>query len=99
MAKIRIYRGDDAYEVDIAKILNVEAIAVQKVTSLTYQEWLAEIDRGDIGAITGLYWVAMKRTDPDLRYSDVEFEVGDWKRREWLDADADPTQPQLTESE
>ena len=93
---IKFSVDDDVYELDMQRILNTEAIAVQKVTGMTYDEWLNACDEGDPGAITALVWIAMKRKRPELRYSDVEFPLREvWANREYegIEEPEDPTPP------
>ena len=73
--KIRI--NDWSCEYDPSKILNVEAIAAQKVTGLGWAEWLDALGKGDMTALTALVWVLRKRTEPELRFTDVSFPIGD----------------------
>lgn len=92
--------GGTPVSIDIAGILNVEAIDVQKVTGYAYREFLQKIDEGDITAITALVYIARKRHEPELKFRDVEFPIADWNTREWVgdevDADAEDDEPDPT---
>lgn len=66
------------------RLLNVEAIAIEKVTGLTLAGLMAGIKAGSMTAITGLLWVLLRRKEPTLRFeqvqfsfSEVDFEVDD----------------------
>lgn len=99
MATLQLTVDSELLTIDFGRIMNTEAIAAQKVTGLPYQEWLAAIDDGDMTAITALVWIAKKRTNPELRFSDVEFAISDWRDREWVgmdepaDGEVDPQTP------
>lgn len=60
------------YEFDDARITFAEARQVEKVTGRT----MAEIGRAgggeDITTLQAMIWVAMKRADPTLRFSDLD---------------------------
>lgn len=101
---LRFVVDEQQYEIDVTRILNTEAIAVQKVTGYGYDDWLSKCDDGDPMAVTAMVWIAMKRANPELRYSDVSFPMREtWGNREYVtDADltddgegddATPTQP------
>lgn len=90
------------YDVDVMRILNTEAIAVQKVTGYGYDEWLNKCDEGDAEAITAMVWIAMKRKPDhhDLKFRDVTFPMREvWGGREYItddipeDADGDEAVP------
>lgn len=75
----------EPYEINTSTILNTEAIAAQKVTGMAYDDWLGAIDSGDVLAVSAFVWIAMKRRQPDLRFSDVEFPVYQtWANREYV---------------
>jgi hypothetical protein len=91
---LRFEVDQTTYEIDPASILNTEAIAVQKVTGYGYDEWLGKCDDGDPQAVTAMVWVAMKRQNPELRYSDVSFPMREtWGNRELVSDEETPTTP------
>ena len=47
MILLRFSVDEQQYEIDVTRILNTEAIAVQKVTGYNYDEWLAKCDEND----------------------------------------------------
>ena len=51
-------------------LLFAEARAIQKVTGVSLGA-LLESD-GDVDALQGLLWVSMKRTRPDMKFSDLD---------------------------
>lgn len=103
------------YEFDEKRIMNVEAIAVKRVTSehLGFVDFMRAVSESDVEAITALVWIVRKRSEPDLRFTDVEFNIIEFieslKSDEEPDAESDPTdsttthepgsQPSLTTSE
>jgi hypothetical protein len=81
--KIKI--ADKEYGLD--RLMLSEAEAIEKVTGQKMQDALSS---GSATSLKALAWVAMKREDPSLRFSDVDFAledidvIGD-------DEEADPT--------
>lgn len=58
------------------KLMSSEAEAIEKVTHLTYQEFGMRLLSGSVTARRALLWVMLKRTEPTLRYSQVDFPAG-----------------------
>lgn len=59
------------------RLLNVEAIAIEKVTGLTLAGLMAGIKASSMTAITGLLWVLLKRGEPSLRFEQVQFSLSE----------------------
>jgi len=76
---IHIGQGDarKTYEFSVSKLMNVEAIAIEKQTGLTVAGLLAGMFGKSAVAITAVVWVLRKRSEPRLRYDEVEFSIGD----------------------
>jgi hypothetical protein len=74
---MRIRINDKWYELDQRKLLNTEAIALQKITGKTFMQVAEAMKDGDIEALSALVWLAMKRGGSDIRYSDLEFNLAD----------------------
>lgn len=72
----------DEYPLD--KLMVSEAEAIEKVTGAKMQDALQS---GTAASLKALVWVAMKRQDPSLRYSDVDFALEDVE----VITDEDPT--------
>jgi hypothetical protein len=79
--------GDVEYRFDPKKILNAEAIAIEKAVELTWAQVMTGLNTGRLSAVTGVVWVLRKRDEPRLRFAEVVFEVGDV---EIIDPDTDP---------
>jgi len=80
------------YEAD--KLLNTEAIALQKVTGMRMPEWTKNLQDGDAYALTGLIWLLWRRNGRDTPFDEVEFDLGSLDIRDDDDepeAEADPT--------
>jgi hypothetical protein len=60
---------------NIGKLLNVEVIAITKTTGVPFSEFGERLEGMDYELITALVWVLRKRTEPELRYSDVTFQI------------------------
>jgi hypothetical protein len=59
------------------RLMTTEAEAIEKVTGLAFAAWGAALMKGSASAGRALVWVLRKRTDPTLRYRDVDFPIGD----------------------
>lgn len=76
-------------EYDLSRLTIVEAEAIEKVTGQKMQDALGS---GTASSLRALVWVAMKRQEPTLRYTDVDFALEDVEViTPDEDADADPT--------
>lgn len=73
---MKITVDGQVYEYDAAKMLNTEAIALQKVTGMRVAEWTKALQEGDAYAMTGLVWLLFRRNDRDVAFDDVEFDIG-----------------------
>lgn len=58
------------------RMLNTEAIALQKVTGMRMQEWTSALTEGDAFALTGLVWLLYRREGNEVRFDEVEFDIG-----------------------
>jgi hypothetical protein len=64
------------YDYDDDKLLNTEAIAIQKVTGKPAAEWGKALGAGDVEAVTALVWLVLRRNgQADLKFSEVEFDL------------------------
>ena len=63
------------YEYDAGKLLNTEAIALQKETGMTPTEFGEALEKGDALAITGLVWLVWRRAGRNMKLSEVEFDL------------------------
>jgi hypothetical protein len=81
---------------DPAKLLNVEAIAITKATKIPFADFGEHLTAMDFELITAIVWVLRKRTEPELRISDVVFPVGSC---EFVDDEADGPKDPTPESE
>lgn len=61
-------------EYPIARLMVTEVEAFEKVTGLAMQDGLAS---GSATALRALVWIARKRIEPELRFSDVDFALED----------------------
>ena len=92
---IHIGQGEDrkTYDVDFDKILNVEFIAIERVTGLTVRDVAQGM--ADISALaaTALVWVIRKRSEPTLRFDQVEFAIADLSIEDFEDDEAEQAAP------
>jgi len=73
---VKITVDGQVYDYDPAKMLNTEAIALQKVTGMRMTEWTTALTEGDAFALTGLVWLLWRRNDRDVSFDEVEFDIG-----------------------
>lgn len=79
------------YEFDDEKMTFAEARAIQKAVGKSMGE--IQKDPEDITATQASIWIAMKRQDPALKFTDLDdMAVGDieWLKDEPLDEDEEP---------
>lgn len=60
------------WDLKTARILSTEAVAVEKVTDLTWPQVKANLAQGSIGSLRAVAWILSKRDDPTLRYSQFD---------------------------
>ncbi|TMR11753.1 hypothetical protein ETD86_34865 [Nonomuraea turkmeniaca] len=70
MAKIHI--GDDSVEFDLNHLPLHEGIALQKATGWRIKQLVEALQDGDMLAIAGLAWLALKRMGKDVTFADIE---------------------------
>lgn len=74
MAKVTI--DGQVFDYDPTRMLNTEAIALQKVTGMRMQEWTTALTEGDAFALTGLVWLLYRRDGRNVPFDEVEFDIG-----------------------
>jgi hypothetical protein len=84
MAKVTV--DGQVYDYDPSKLLNTEAIALQKVTGMRVPEWSKALTEGDAYALTGLVWLLWRRNGREVSFDEVEFDIGGLE----LDDDEEP---------
>lgn len=91
MAKLTI--DGQVYNYDPARMLNTEAIALQKVTGMRMQEWSTLLAEGDAFALTGLVWLLWRRNGHEVPFDEVEFDIGSIDvDEEQVEVQPDPTE-------
>lgn len=76
---IHIGKGEDrkTYRFDENKLMNVEAMAMERVTGRGLTEILAGVQEGSLIALTAIIWVLRRREEPGLQFEDVQFRIMD----------------------
>src|SRR5512139_358070 len=69
---IRFTVDGKRHEFDDDRLTLGEGRAMEKATGSTVQEIQELAKRGSLTAIQAFIWVAMKRSDPPLRFSDLD---------------------------
>ncbi len=93
MAKVTI--DGQVFDYNPDRMLNTEAIALQKVTGMRMQEWSSALTEGDAYALTGLVWLLYRREGREVPFDEVEFDIGSISLEEDAGpeaAEADPTE-------
>lgn len=70
-----------------------EARDIQRVTGFTMGEFEDQITKGDIECIAALIWILQKRERPELRFDDVDGDLGTFEIVEDSDEDSDEAAP------
>lgn len=66
----------ETYDYDPDRLLNTEAIALQKATGMTVKQFGAALAETDPVALTGLVWLAMRRAGKEVPFDELEFDLG-----------------------
>lgn len=73
-----VVRGSWDFKFDPDKFLNVEIMAVERHLGVTGLEWQDLLNRGSVGAATGLLYILIKRYEnPQIVFTDIVFEASD----------------------
>lgn len=79
-----IYRPDGVAEADQQswpfepnKLLVPEVIEVERVTGMTYEEWIDAMQRTSATAVRAFLWVMLKRETPTLKVGQVVFSMSE----------------------
>ena len=78
----------DGTKYDAERLTFPEAAAFEKVTGISFAD---AAGNKSIAAIQALVWIAMKRQQPEMRFSDVTMPIEDIEFAE-DEAEPDPTQ-------
>jgi hypothetical protein len=69
--------GEKRYPYNPGQFTNRDALAMEKATGMTYQEWM-EAPFENIRATQGLVWLVLRNNgQPDLAYDDVVYGMGE----------------------
>ena len=63
------------HEFDPESITNKEAMALERATGMTFGEWAEALKARSALAMTGMVWLIERRVLPQLKFSEVEFEL------------------------
>lgn len=66
-----------SWDFDPMKLLSPEAEAIERHTKMTYTDWLDRVSEGSMLALHGLLYVLLKRSDPTLKWEQVQFSLGE----------------------
>lgn len=78
------------YEIDQDRLTFAEARAIERVVGLPFDK----LDQSSLTATQAMIWVAMKRADPALKFTDLDdLEFGDFEiiEADVPEVEADPT--------
>ena len=67
----RIHIGDESTEMDLEHLPLHEGIMLQKATGWRMKELAQACKDGDLMAIAGLAWLALKRMGKDVTFDDI----------------------------
>jgi hypothetical protein len=63
-------------EFDEDTVTNKELIHLERELGLTVRGLMEGVNAGSMVAITGMVWMARRRTEPALAFDDIEFSLG-----------------------
>jgi hypothetical protein len=66
-----------SWDFDPNKLMNPEAEAIERLTGMTYGEWLQALGKSSMLALHGLLYVMLKREIPTLKWDDVQFSMSE----------------------
>ncbi len=72
MASLTFTVEGKPHELDIDRLTFAEGRAVEKVTGVPYGTLMSGLGDGSLEALQGFLWVAMKRTQPELKFADLD---------------------------
>ena len=73
---MKITVDGQVFDYDASRLLNTEAIALQRVMGMPVPDWTKAMQKGDAIALTGLVWLLWRRAGRDVPFDDVEFDLG-----------------------
>lgn len=91
--------NDDTFMLDTERLLMSECIAIEKVTGQTWQEWQQAVSNGSMTALKAGLWIAVKRQQPELRFSEFDFAWSDFEVVEEATDDSGDSDPKEVPSE
>lgn len=72
MAVVKFTLDNKAGEIDLDKLMFSEGRAIEKVCGETLGEWSKKLQQGSVLAIQALAWIALKRGNPGISFSDLD---------------------------
>lgn len=89
----------ELFELDTDNLLMSECIQIEKVTGQTWQEWQQAVANGSMTALKAGLWIAVRRKQPELRFSEFDFAWSDFEIVENPAADGEDSDPKEVPSE
>lgn len=105
MSKKLIYHPEGVdpqeWELEPMKLLSPECMVIEKLTGVTFYEWIDEFSRGSMQAVHAALYVLLKRKDPTLKPDEVVFSFSDITlvRDDDEDDDEDDEQPAAVDAD
>ena len=84
---MQLVLNGQSYNANPDELTNREGMEVERVTGRSFMEWTADLKAGSMLAYTALVYVLRRRDEPDLRFGDVEFTMGELNASMQLDDD------------
>jgi len=73
---MKIKLAGEELEYDASRLMNTEAIALQKATGMRPPEFGKALEQGDAIAMTALVWLIWGRNGHSVPFDQVEFDFG-----------------------
>lgn len=72
------FKVDDVeHELDESTLTNREVMDIEAACGCTFGQWGDLLRANSMLATTALVWIALRRENPTLKFSDVEFKVAE----------------------
>jgi hypothetical protein len=93
---VKLIVNDETLDFDAKSITNREAMALEAAVGMTFGQFTDALKKQSALAMTGMVWLAQRRSNPKLKFSEVEFTFGDLKVEKDEDEDEEATEPDPT---
>lgn len=69
----------EPFDLDAGSLTNKELMDLERATGMTFGEWQEALGKMSMLAVTGAVWLVLRKSNPKLKFDDVEFNFEDFK--------------------